>query len=462
MKKVFGIIALAVAVAACSKNAMAPGTVGQTGGAAGGITITATLAPKTGGTKAVTESGGNIVVDWAENEHLAILYQVSSTKYATDATITAVDGEGKATITFTVVGSTPDNTPCTIVYPLSAAKDDHSGVKDAATLLAAQDGTLNANLDVRVGAGTIRTATPSLEVSTQPAAQFAIFKFMVRLYDGTTAISPRQLTITIGTQGYVITPATATDVLYAALPAVDAQKVSFDATDGSNRTYTCAKASTTFSAGYYYQSTLKMREYVLMGEGHNLKWATCNVGADNPQDYGNYYAWGEIAPKSIDYVWSNYAWAVTNYDQLTKYCSNSSYGNGGFTDTLTELVAEDDAASVNWQSSWRIPTLTEWNALLDNTNFDRVWTENYNSTGINGLVITSKVSGYVGNSIFFPAAGDKDHTPNDAGDKGSYWSSTLHTTYPNNAYYFISGSSYTPKTDYHNRCHGRPVRAVAN
>ena len=199
---------------------------------------------------------------WAVGEHIAILYEVSGTKKVADAEITAVDGTtGAATIQFTVEEGTPDNTACTLVYPYDAAKDDHTGVKDAATLLAAQDGTLSANLDVRVGEGTIQTTTPGLTVTTQPAAQFAIFKF-------TTQSKPDQssslqntdvtkLTVTIGAQDYVITPASATSTLYAALPAVSGQTVSFTATDGSNL-YAASKAGVSFDAAKYYQSTVKM------------------------------------------------------------------------------------------------------------------------------------------------------------------------------------------------------------
>ena len=292
MKKVFGIAALLLAFVACNKIETEITPAGQS--SAEGITITATLAPKTADTKAVADKGDNkITVTWAVNEHMAILYEVSGTKYMADATIKSVDASGVATIEFTVQSGTPDNTACTLVYPLAAAKDDHTGVKDAATLLAAQDGMLNADLDVRVGAGTIQTTTPGLSVTTQPEAQFAIFKFTVRGADGTTVISAKPLTVTIGTQDYVITPAAAKDVLYAALPAVSGEKVSFDATDGSDRTYTCAKLSASFEAGKYYQSTLKMREYVDLGivvGGKKIKWATCNVGAENPWDYGDYFA----------------------------------------------------------------------------------------------------------------------------------------------------------------------------
>ena len=249
--------ALALMTAACSND---DNEFAQQPQKTEGITITAQLAPKTSGatTRAVSEGSGKIVSEWAVNEHIAVLYEVSSTKYVADATITAVDGSGSATITFTVEAGTPDNTPCTLVYPYSAAKDDHSGVKDAATLLAAQDGTLSANLDVRVGAGTIQTTTPGLTVTTQPAAQFAIFKFTVKNSDGSATINVKPLTVTIGAQDYVITPASATSELFVALPAISSQTVTFTATGSDSKTYTCSKASVSFAAGKYYQSTLKM------------------------------------------------------------------------------------------------------------------------------------------------------------------------------------------------------------
>ena len=233
-------------------------------------TITAQLAAKlayTGGEIAdFTDATDDLTtMTWAVGEHIAVLYEVSGTKYAADATITAVDGDGAATITFTVEEGTPDNTACTLVYPYSAAKDDHTGVKDAATLLAAQDGTLNANLDVRVGAGTIKTTTPGLTVTTQPEAQFAIFKFTTQSVPSAGGslqnTNVTKLTVTIGAQDYVITPASATSTLYAALPAVSGQTVSFTATDGSNL-YAASKASVSFDAAKYYQSTVKMGKVI--------------------------------------------------------------------------------------------------------------------------------------------------------------------------------------------------------
>ena len=263
--KLFFMAALALMTAACSNDDNDLTT--QQPQKAEGITITAQLAPKTNGaaTRAVEDKTTYIEAKWAVNEHIAVLYTKDATKYAADATITAVDGSGTATITFTVEGGTTDGTACQIVYPLTAAKDDHSGVKDNATLLANQDGTLSSNLDVRVGAGTIQTSTPSLDVTTQPAAQFAIFKFTTQSKpDQSSSLqntNMTELTVTTGGQDYVITPASATNTLYAALPAVSGQTVSFTATDGNNF-YAASKAGVSFDAAKYYQSTVKMGKVI--------------------------------------------------------------------------------------------------------------------------------------------------------------------------------------------------------
>ena len=257
--KLFMMAALALMTAACSSNdennfAQQPKT-GE------GITITAQLAPKSGNdaTRAVAEGDNKIIVTWAENEHLAILYEVSGDKKVADARITKVDGTtGAATIEFTVEDGTADNTSCTLVYPYSAANNEHSGLKDVGTLLGAQDGTLNANLDVRVGAGTIHTTNPSLSVTTQPEAQFAIFKFTTRNVGSTADINVKPLTITTGTENFVITPADATSTFYAALPPLTGEAIGFVAKGSDNYYYYMGRGAVTFTAGKYYQSTIKM------------------------------------------------------------------------------------------------------------------------------------------------------------------------------------------------------------
>ena len=155
-----------------------------------------------------------------------------------------------------------------------------------------------------------------------------------------------------------------------------------------------------------------------LGLPSGIKWATCNVGAEKPEDYGNYYAWGEVLPKE-DYSWATYKYANGASDKLTKYCTDASKGDNGFTDNKTTLEPEDDAARVNWGGSWRMPTDAEWYELLDNCNWT-LTTQN----GINGYQVASKTNS---NSIFLPASGYRVGTDLDGGggDRNPYWSSSL-------------------------------------
>jgi hypothetical protein len=188
-------------------------------------------------------------------------------------------------------------------------------------------------------------------------------------------------------------------------------------------------------------------EYVDLGL--SVKWATCNVGATTPEEYGDYFAWGEVEPKTT-YDWSTYKYG-TNYDQLTKYCSNSSYGKDGFVDNKTVLDPEDDAATANWGGAWRMPTKAEQDELRNNCTW--TWTT---QNGVNGY----KVTGPNGNSIFLPAAGYVNGgTLRSAGSNGYYWSSSLNTDNPNYAYYVSFSSDYVGWLSY-NRFYGFSVRPV--
>ena len=136
---------------------------------------------------------------------------------------------------------------------------------------------------------------------------------------------------------------------------------------------------------------------------------------------------------------------------LTKYCSNSNYGYNGFTDNLTTLLPEDDAAAANWGGNWRMPTKEEFQELYNNTTV--TWTQ---QNGVNGRLFTASN----GNSLFLPAAGNRwDGELYLAGDIGDYWSSSLTTGYPDNAWYFGFGSGSTGVYSTH-RYGGLSVRAV--
>ena len=251
MKKVFGFIAMALAIVACNMNEM--NVLPEEKVQEGTITITAQLAPKGEITKAVSDQGSSIKVDWAVDEHIAILYDKDGDQKA-DARITAVDGTGKATIEFVVIDGTADNTDCTIVYPYAAAKDDNSGAKTYAEFLSAQNGTLNANLDVRVGAGKIQVSTPGLDVTTQPAAQYAIFKF-------TTSISANGFVVRDGSEALItnVTLAPATNSFYVAIPAkTSGTAFKFIASDGTKLYTKSISTTAAIEAGTYYQTPLDM------------------------------------------------------------------------------------------------------------------------------------------------------------------------------------------------------------
>ena len=193
-------------------------------------------------------------------------------------------------------------------------------------------------------------------------------------------------------------------------------------------------------------------EYVDLGLPSGLLWATCNVGASKPEEYGDYFAWGETKPKS-DYSWSTYKWG-SGYDQLTKYCTKSSYGLNGFTDNKTSLDLADDAARANWGGQWRMPTSADFSELLSNTS--NQWVTNYNGTGVNGRLFTASN----GKTLFLPAAGYRFGTSlNGAGSRGYYWSSSLSSSSPDDAYYlnFYSGGVYVY---YYYRNDGHAVRPV--
>ena len=191
-------------------------------------------------------------------------------------------------------------------------------------------------------------------------------------------------------------------------------------------------------------------EYVDLDLPSGTLWATMNVGATSPEDYGDYFAWGETLLKD-EYNWSTYKWCEGSYDTQTKYCIDSNYGT---VDNKTTLDLSDDAAYVNWGSSWRMPTKAEQDELR-NTNYTTwTWTT---QNGVKGYKVTSKTNG---NSVFLPAAGyRRGSSLNDAGSRGFYWSSSLDTSRSNFAFILYFISSNVGWGNNYRRC-GLSVRAV--
>ena len=178
--------------------------------------------------------------------------------------------------------------------------------------------------------------------------------------------------------------------------------------------------------------------------GGDLLWATFNVGANSPEHYGNYYAWGETEIKN-NYDWDYYKFGYPP----TKYKPNG----------LTVLESLDDVATQEWGGSWRIPTAEDWRWLKENCEW--VETRNYNGTGVAGFTVTATN----GNSIFLPFAGyfsgNSEIGVSEFGSSGLYWSSTLDSDsavagmlffYSGDDEAYVSGSI---------RCDGLTIRPVS-
>ena len=189
---------------------------------------------------------------------------------------------------------------------------------------------------------------------------------------------------------------------------------------GEERSFT-----TTPSAG-----TLAGHDWVDLGLPRGTKWATCNVGATTPEDYGNYYAWGETTTKT-SYNESN---SVTYGQQISDFSGNAQY----------------DAARANWGSTWRMPTKAEMEELLNNCTW--TWTTQ-NGVGY-------RVTGPNGNSIFLPAAGCR-HGSSGYSGYGSYWSSTPSESDTDRARYLDFDGGYH-RVNWINRSYGHTVRPVSD
>ncbi len=236
--------------------------------------------------------------------------------------------------------------------------------------------------------------------------------------------------------------------------------------------------------------------YTAVDLGLSVKWAACNVGAANPWDYGDYFAWGETVgygksdPSNAHnqsytggstvktyYYWDTYKYCSGSYNSLTKYNTSSSYGST--VDNKKTLDLTDDAARVNKGGSWRMPTTEEQRELRNNCYWE--WTNSYNGKGVKGYIVykvkSNSDKGKVKNEdetptivgsysltdthIFLPAAGYRFESDlRTAGGFGSYWSSSLREDDPNHAYDLLLYSGYVYGYWSNDRYYGQSVRAV--
>lgn len=203
---------------------------------------------------------------------------------------------------------------------------------------------------------------------------------------------------------------TALLLMVTAVQTVRAQKVVLHKTNGQTIEYNVSELdSITFEQGH---------DWVDLGLPSGTLWSTCNIGANSPEEYGDYFAWGETTAKA-DYSWSTYRFCDESAGVLTKYCTQSDYGS---VDGKTELDPEDDAATANWGSEWQMPNKAQWEELLNKDHITRTWTTR---NSVNGYLFTSKSNG---NSLFIPAAGGRvGVSSSNVGSDAYCWSRSLHT-----------------------------------
>ena len=196
----------------------------------------------------------------------------------------------------------------------------------------------------------------------------------------------------------------------------------------------------------------ELHEYVDLGLPSGTLWATCNVGATSPEEYGDYFAWGETQPKE-DYSCSTYKYCEGTDNTMTKYCTSSDFGT---VDNKTELEPMDDAATANWGSEWQMPSIEQCAELINSNYTTTTWTT---LNGVKGTMIVSKQNG---NSLFLPATGYRyDTSLNNVGWDGSYWSRSLDTDRSYNGLYLYFSPGYFSTNDYPSyRYYGQSVRPV--
>lgn len=168
--------------------------------------------------------------------------------------------------------------------------------------------------------------------------------------------------------------------------------------------------------------------------GLSVHWASCNLGASQPYETGNFYAWGETKTK-IDY---NYGSSATYGKEMADISGNATY----------------DAATANWGDEWRTPTYDEMNELIDKCQ----WTWTTGTEGIKGYEVT----GPNGNSIFLPASGYyMCLSRNSVGEAGYYWTSTPDTSAASHdEAHYLGFKHNTYDVSKFCRYEGRTIRAV--
>lgn len=463
MKKLFSYLFLSLlvmGVASCSDDALVSNESGEKN-VTQTLSVTGTIVDDATTRVSLADGGTSLAPSWEVGDKVFGFYGDNKLTYR----VASVAG-GVATFSL-VSGTEPaDGTTVHMIYaPAKNASDLADGQLDVD--LSQQDGTLAGvkNHAIMCATATVSEGKLTLSFLNQIAIlgvkQFTGLKASTTYTSATfTSAGP---TATVKVEGGVLKLVTddaygtitangsfasnasgnTTSTIYFAVPPTAAVEHQFTLVCDDDYRIGAISAKAVAAGKYLYMSSKALRECVDLGLPSHTLWAATNIGATTPEGFGDYFAWGEVETQASGrYWWNSYKWGTEN--SLTKYNS---------TDGLTRLLPEDDAATVNWKNSWRIPTKTEFDELINTTYTTLDWTT---QNGVSGMKITSKVNG---KSIFLPAAGLKDYgDPNRDPGACNYASSDLLSGELNTPYNYKYNSNR--QNSNYGRCAGRPVRAV--
>jgi hypothetical protein len=356
--KIFLMAALALMTAACSNDDNDIQTPAEQPAKSEGIPFTATISlGESASTRALTENGTTIEATWATGEKVALIYKVSATTYLKEAEVTP-QGDGTATISTTLDGSPVDDTDVTIVYPASAVDESTKDVKT--NLLASQNGLLTGTGSIAEKYELRKTTTPaklkidgttaSLKGTVALTNLNAIFKFT--LQDLSAAAKSATEFKVSANSGYVITtvtPGSASDVLYVALPAMGDGTYWFNATIDNKPYIAKATMAAATVAGKYYQTTVKMATIgdVILSDG---KFAARS-------STGTKVAMIAYLGSETDHATYKHGLALALSDATMMNWTDATGASGA--------AAYTPAAPTPMTSSWMLPSKDQWDKMID-------------------------------------------------------------------------------------------------
>ena len=304
---------------------------------------------------------------------------------------------------------------------------------------------------------------------------------LLNVYDGKWTAKATSSTVNLDLDN-IETEENGTMTLFISVLPADLSNVEIIAETMTGETFRASMQNKTIEAGkvYKFTSTLQSSDettgtldgYEWVDLGLSVKWATKNVGASSVLDCGNYFAWGELTQKD-NYTWDNYKFMDPNASDkyginAYTYADNKTkgiwYSNGTFVgDGRIELLADDDVATKQWSSNWRMPTSEECEELVDECTW--TWVANVDNSNVSGWIVVSNKEGYTDKFIFIPAAGYySESVIENSGISFSCWSKSLDTTRSWYAVqmggYYYDANNYSISVGGTNRYEGNNIRPV--